>query len=282
MVRRIGALLLVLGLASEARAAEVETSSAAPASLSASSPSSGWLVGRARGSVLLWSGTRSEAAQLGAVLGADAALEVGGWCELWSTGDARMRLSAGARVRSAGPALEVQRGRAWVQLGRGARALDVRVGRWRVEVLPGASVVIERAGGAGSTVVVRVGEVRVHGDAGHPPVRAQPGDAVRGEPPVVRSGGAALLDLVASEARDAQGDPAQLARFLVERARTAPIGRLGTRAVTDILRVDPELAGADGGSMGLTLEEAIRPPPFFEREVPTKGPNAEIVVEFAQ
>lgn len=265
--------------------------SAAPAlaEVATSTSSADWVVGRARGSVVLWNGTRAEAARIGAAVGADAALEVGGWCELWSTGDARIRLSAGARVRG-GARIEVERGRAWVQVagraGGEGEPLDVMVGRWRVRVTPGSSVVIERAVTAGSTVMVRVGSAVIHTQedavSGRLPVLVQPGDAARGEPPALRSGGAALLDLVASESREAQGDPAQLARFLVERARGAPIGRLGTRAVADILRIDPEIAGADGGSMGLTLEEAIRPPPFFEREVPSKGPNAEIVVEFAE
>lgn len=240
------------------------------------------VLGRLRGSVVSWHGVHAATAERGAVIHAGGALEASGWCELWTPRDGRVRLSASARVVVGVERLRVERGRAWVQLPASVEAHDLElvVGDWRVRVPSGSSVVVEESASAGAIVAVRHGRAEVHAPGIAAPLVVTPGEVARGEPPMVRTGGAALLELVASEAREGLGDPTRLHAYLVEQSRRAPLGPLDTRALGELPRLDAELAGADGGSAGLTLEEALRPPPFFEREVPSKGPNLEIVVEF--
>lgn len=275
---RASSLLALLALSPAVAQAEAATSTASDRVAGAAST---WVVGRAEGTVLVWTGTRAAPAVLGAPITGEVALEASGWCELWSSGDARLRLAAGTRVTS-GTTVDVERGRAWLQLPASGDTLVMRSGRWHVEVPPGASVVVERSSAVGTTVAVRAGLAVVRAEAGAAPVVVRPGEVAHGAVPVLRAGGVGLLDLAASEAREARRDPTRLRSFLVERSARVVLGRLDTRTVGTILRVDPELAGGDGGSAGYTLEEALRPPPFYEAEVPTKGPNVEIVVEFAE
>ena len=44
--------------------------------------------------------------------------------------------------------------------------------------------------------------------------------------------------------------------------------------------LQPEISGADQGQLGDGVERNVRPPPFFEQEVPSKGPNVRVEVEF--
>jgi hypothetical protein len=48
------------------------------------------------------------------------------------------------------------------------------------------------------------------------------------------------------------------------------------------VRSTSEVTGAERGAYGLLVEEGFRPPPFFEAEVPPKGPNVRVEVEFEQ
>jgi hypothetical protein len=272
-------LALATGTSSTSSAHQASHVVTAP---SVDTASTALVLGRARGSVVAWHGVHAATAERGAVIHAGGALEVSGWCELWTPREGRVRLSAAARVEVGADRLRVERGRAWVQLPAAVQAYDLELvlGDWRVRVPSGSSVVVEESASAGAIVAVRHGRAEVHAPGVAAPLVVRPGEVARGEPPSVRTGGAALLELVASEAREGLGDPTRLHAYLVEQSRRAPLGPLDTRALGELPRLDAELAGADGGSAGLTLEEALRPPPFFEREVPTKGPNLEIVVEF--
>jgi hypothetical protein len=81
------------------------------------------------------------------------------------------------------------------------------------------------------------------------------------------------------EAEAGIGDLLGLGAFLLEHARGVALRSAGPRGVLDILRTD-ESSGADAGPGGVLVESALRPPPFFEEEVPPKGPNVRVEVTF--
>jgi hypothetical protein len=96
----------------------------------------------------------------------------------------------------------------------------------------------------------------------------------------VRPGGEGLAELAMREAEAGLGDLLGLGAFLLAQAQTTALQPSGLRGVQDILRTDAELAGADASPGGFLVESAIRPPAFFEEEVPPKGPNVRVEVTF--
>lgn len=220
----------------------------------------------------------------GTMVPEDAILELGptGWAELRLGNDVRLRLAAGTRVglastgtAAAQPTLDLERGRMWIEaMGRPVAVVN---GGHRGLIPERGSAVID-VSPAGLLLIPRRGVARLRG------VRVSPGQLARiagGERISVQPGGTAIADLVATEARDVLGDPQGLRSFLIERSRSARIGRLDVRSTAQILRLGPEILGADSGPAGAMLEDALRPAPFFDEEVPSKGPNVSVEVEFA-
>jgi hypothetical protein len=205
------------------------------------------------------------------------------WAELSVVGGLRVRLSAATHLSISKEAqtLEMPVGRLWVQRdGASAKEVWVELPGSKIEVPPRTSLVIEHTRSGGTFVVMRAGAAVVHeGDqqyalqAGRAWRRAF-GDVQRGGS---QRGGAALGDLVAEEARVALGDPSGLQDFLHSYIRGpdnfsfALYGQVWGAA---------EVMGSDEGTTGALVEAGLRPPPFFEEEVPTKGPNLEVRVLF--
>ena len=236
---------------------------------------------RLSGVATVWTAEASRAVASGDVIKQGDVIDVGGWCELFAPGDVRMRMGAATRARLGASVVDLARGRLWVQVAASptAHPIEVRAADWRIWVPRGASVVIERSTSSAVEVAVRSGraEIGVDGWPGH--IDLAPGEIARGKHPAIAPGGDALLELASSAAREGNGDVARIHTFLLDRARLLPIGPLDTRTVAEIGRVDAELVGSDHG---LLFEEAVRPSPFFLDEVPTKGPNVSVEVEFSE
>lgn len=248
------------------------------------------VAGVVRGSASLLGQSGAIPLSTAAVLPDGATVELGadGWAELYLVGGLRLRLSAGTRLTAsattAGTLLELSVGRVAVTSRAGSAPVQLRVGRYRAVLAPGSSVLTDASLGRTLLVEARVGQVSVEDDAGAI-VSIVPGQvALAGEAGrlLVRRGSGALANLSASEARTALRDPAGLRAFLVERARTANIGGLDVRPVDRLVRVGPEILGTETGPTGASAEEALRPPAFYDEEVPSKGPNVQVEVEFAR
>jgi hypothetical protein len=97
-----------------------------------------------------------------------------------------------------------------------------------------------------------------------------------------RIGGAGISDLAALEARAGLGDLIGIRAFLFERVSRSVLAEISPRGASEIVRLGSEIAGADGGPAGAAIETGIRPPPFFESEVPPKGPNVRVEVTFGE
>lgn len=240
------------------------------------------------GALEVRTGTVSTAARAGAVLPAAGAARTGpnGWAELSLLPSGRLRLSAGTAVSLAGAPerLLLSEGRLWLQRPvRGPALLVVELAGLELEVPIEASVIVEHTRSSGTLVVVRAGRafVRGHGrrvvvEAGAA-LRRAPGATTLAQP---RAGGRALADLVAEEARDALSDPSGVQAFLLDAAARLGRARRDRSAFEDPLRGAADALGADADTPGALVEEGLRPPPFFEDEVPTKGPNLEVEVRF--
>jgi hypothetical protein len=157
----------------------------------------------------------------------------------------------------------------------GVETVSVALGGAEVRLAPYSSAVVEKAptgltlavrsgGGVfvarGVTLAVRRGEI------------AQAAGRAR-VPPTVVAGGRALWDLVVRESRTALGDVGRVEAFLIDRA----LGREPIAAESGDTAFDLDV---DRG--GRLVEGAVRPPPFFEDEVPPKGPNVRVDVAFTE
>ena len=201
--------------------------------------------------------------------GADA------WAEVRLRGDARIRLSARTRVELAQGRLRLVAGRMWLE-SRTA-GLRVVVGSLVATLTDPTSLVVERMPGAAGSIAVGAGRISIGG------VRVRAGElaSVADDGPRVRSGGRAIHELVAAEARTRRGDLIGMERFLIRRVAEAAVARLPPRGIADLMRLDAEVMGADQGHVGFAVESAVRPPAFFEEEVPPKGPNVRVEVQFS-
>ncbi|MCB9651823.1 MAG: hypothetical protein H6730_35280 [Deltaproteobacteria bacterium] len=210
----------------------------------------------------------------------------GGWAELSLVGDPAVvaRLSAGAELGITQDGLRLVEGRLWLRAtGHGAGAAKVHLPEVTVVVPAGAAVVVEHSRSAGTLVAVRAGVVRVatsEPGAGVSLGRAQvlrvAGGGAVGTP---QAGGAALGELVSEEAWRALPDLAGVQAYLRDEGARVRRG-LGRAGLGPVVRGPAEVLGADGGTVGALIEDALRPPPFFAEEVPPKGPNLQVEVRF--
>lgn len=221
----------------------------------------------------------------GDLLAAPDGIDTGadGYAELHFLGRARLRLSSSTHVALEGDHVHLIRGRAWAQAGAGG--FEVRTNRHRVAIAPRSSIIVEH-GSTGTLVVARAGEA-TFADLEGRSVRIPVGHAVhvgRGdlEAPRPRMGGRGLSELVAAESRRMLGDPNGVEAFIVWRAlRVEPEARLA-RGISAQLRSASDVVGSDAGAAGGLVEAGIRPPPFFADEVPPKGPNVVVRIDYRE
>lgn len=278
------ALLLALALAS----APPEVDASSHAVTSTTSGVTLGVVRLARGPVTLEveSGDAPLSAATGALFGAGASVDTrqGGWAELLVIGVGRVRLSASTRVVLEQGSLRVVSGRVWIQRTDGDRGYVVELPDGACRVERGSSVLIEHAARVGSTLVVRAGHATftASSDEAHP-VQVGAGELSTlalgaKHPALARTGGVGLADLADVEAKSVLGDIGGVRRFLLDRIATTAVAR--TRPRRTVIRTVPEVSGGD--PVSATLESAVRPAPFFETEVPPKGPNVKVEVSFGE
>jgi hypothetical protein len=242
----------------------------------------------ARGDVAI--GEPRRPAGAGAEVHPGLSVETGptAWAELHLPGGTRLRISAGTQLTvvdtsTAGQKVELSSGRIWLQLPaprqRATFGAVVSTPAGRGWIAPGASAIAEYGPRSGAWLVVRRGLAEL---GGHLIAPGQVGRIEAGKTGAVYAGGMGAADLAGAEARGALADPAGFETFLLAAVATAPIGRLDVRRSDQILRLDPEITGSSAGPVGGLLEEALRPAPFFDEEVPPRGPNVEVEVEFAE
>jgi len=256
---------------------------AALAALAQASPAAGAAahVRFARGAVTI-AGVDAAA---GAAIARGAAIETGpdAYLELALDPSVRVRVSASTRLSIEDGAIRLTAGRLWIQSASSPRPVALELPGARARIAPRSSVVAEHSRALGGALAVRAGEATLLGGDRPSPVRAReiavlpPGSS---EPARVRPGGSGLAELATREAEAALGDLLGLGTFLLGRAAKVELGSSGPRSVQDILRTDAELGGADAGAGGFLVEGALRPPPFFDEEVPPKGPNVRVEVTF--
>ena len=225
-------------------------------------------------------------AKLGTFVRGDDGLEVGegAWVELFVVGDARLRLSAGTRVRlhrgeGGAVVVELQSGRLWAQKNGGTGpSLEAHSPGLRVAVLPSSSMVIEHSTLSSGSCAVRAGRALVTSD-GQPSVHVEAGMiARRSRPGAPRVGGQTMGELVSKEARAGLGDLSGLTAFMIQRTLGASVADVDIRGVERLFQGDAQLMG--GSYPGLIVERAVRPPPFEPTEIPGRGANVDVEVRF--
>ncbi len=196
-----------------------------------------------------------------------------GWAEVHILGRGRVRLYPQSQIEiRPGPALRLVGGRIWMQ-AHGATELDVRGGLGRIE--SGTSVILEDTQGGGLVVAVLAGAASVGSvKIGPQRVWRRP---VLGPATPPRRGGRELANLVREQTRLQIGDWSGLEMWLQRELATTTVGPPKGLSPGGVVRSEQE--AADGES-SVVAESALRPPPFFEREVPSRGPNVRVEIEF--
>lgn len=231
------------------------------------------------------SGAQSTPLVASEVLPAGAILETGpvGYLELHVLGLGRVRASAGTRLvlPAEGAPLELLAGRLWVTADR---AGVVRSAGTALQLLPGTLVVLELSSNGTLTLVARTSGAQLRdGDGVSHAVPVDRTLVVKGGRVIARPiGGAGLVDLAVVEARAHEGDRIGLERFLLQQGTNFQLGQAVRAGVRHGLRGHAEVAGGSDGPTGSLIEEGLRPPPFYEEEVPPKGPNVLVEVDFRE
>lgn len=254
--------------------------------LLAAAPPAG-VVRVARGPVSVHRGPEAARAASGALLEQGDAIETGprGFTELHLFGAVRLRLSASTRVVLEQGGVHLVSGRMWAQVGR-STSVVVRTLKHRTEVQKRSSVVVEHSGIGGTVVAVRAGAADMMARGGES-TRIEAGEVVRTVPgqagiPRARVGGRGLTGLVVLESRRVLRDPLGVESYLLESARSIALVGRPASGVTDQVRGGSEVTGGERGPFGTLAEEGLRPPPFFEEEVPPKGPNVRVRIDFGE
>jgi hypothetical protein len=217
--------------------------------------------------------------------GASTVVDTGGdgFAEVHLPRIARLRLSTATRAVIGRDQVNLISGRLWAQVG-GASRLAIHTARNRIEIAAKSSAIVERTTGGGMAIVVRTGKAVITDREGAK--REVPeGHTLRVDSgvaglPEARLGGRGTAELVTIEARRAMRDPIGFEEFLLSRSIEGRLAERAARGVEQQVRSASELTGSEGGAHGALLEDAFRPPPFFEAEVPPKGPNVRVSVSF--
>jgi hypothetical protein len=245
-----------------------------------------------RGEVSVGRGVDLHPARSGEIIRHPAVVETDadGWIELEIVRMGRVRLSAASHLEietnEGRLSLTLENGRAWIMCSAASGAVELVTPNARAALSPSSSVIAESARASGTALVVRAGEAWLASGTESPiPQKVVKGQiaTVSTEPEATaraRSGGESLVEIVALEATQSLGDLIGVKAFLLERVMKARVRGFGARGVHEIVRTDPEITGGDSGPAGAVVEGGFRPPPFFETEVPPRGPNVHVKVTY--
>lgn len=216
----------------------------------------------------------------GAPIPRGAQLETGAeaYAEVSLRSAVRVRVSASTRAELGENAIRLSIGRLWIQATQ--RTVLFEMPGVRADISGRSSIIAEHARLAGGAFAVRSGSATLLVAEQRRLIGARELAVINEGGLRVVGGGAGLGELATREAQDALGDLIGLKAFLLAHARDVELGATSLRGVQDILRTDAELAGSDAGPGGILVEGALHTPPFFEEEVPPKGPNVRVEVTF--
>jgi hypothetical protein len=215
-----------------------------------------------------------------------------GYVELYLPSVGTVLLFGGSRMQLLDPAVNedwgrLERGRMWItrpaKPATETTPVNWRVGPDQVRLPPGVKVSLEVGSHSDRKVVVSIGQVTVRAgtrtpidvDLGHVATWRSDRNAW-----VKMAGDLGRARLGEREQLRRQGDVLAARRSLVEWLDQVPFGTQDRAGMRPIHWGTSDVMGAIGGPAGSVLEEALRPPPFFETEVPAKGPNVEVEVGF--
>jgi hypothetical protein len=233
--------------------------------------------------------TSVQAAKSGLLIYPDDALETGenGWVEIFMSAGMTVRLAAASQLKINKNFLMLGNGRIWIQsMARSdALAQDLRVWGGRLQIEAGSTLVAERVKGRGVNISMIRGEAlvsmkRVPGPA--QTVRAgqsywlKASSSRPGPQPTSR----AIWALVESESRTILGDRLGLEDYLLSWLQETKPGLTKPLSAWEMPKTDSSIRGEAGTLFDSLLESAIRPAPFLENEVPPKGPNVRVEVNF--
>ena len=197
-----------------------------------------------------------------------------GWVEVHLAGRGRLRLFPRTEVQlREGPSIRLLNGRIWYQ-AHAETPLILRGGGGRVDAK--TSVILEDTRSGGLVVTTLAGRAHVGS------VEIGPGLVWRrpllGAALSPKRGGAQLADLLRTQVAATIGDWSGIESWLQTELRKAEIGAPKGLSVAGVVRSEQEAAAST--SSGVLTEAALRPPPFFEEEVPSRGPNVRVEVGF--
>jgi FecR-like protein len=246
----------------------------------------------ARGDVNIGRGVELRPAESGTLVVEETVIETdpGAWAEIVVLPATRVRVSAATHLeierKDGRLALALESGRIWIEHTSRDRSIAISTPNARAEIASGTSAILEHARASGTAMAVRAGEamlmVSTENQAPVRVTRGQLSTVARGspKPSPSRAGGESLAEIVSLESKKHLGDLIGVKAFLLARVARSSVKGFHSRGVHELLRTLPEIAGGDGGPPGALAEEALRPPPFFENEVPPRGPNVRVKVTY--
>ena len=210
-----------------------------------------------------------------------------GYIELFFSPGITLRASASSELSISKDYFLLSGGRVWirVQKANAQKPVPLRVWGGEISVMPGSTAMTEYVKGRGLYLTVirgsaqvldkRLPDSRITVEAGYL-------YSIRPSEPAakIRPSSLAIWSLFDGEARKNHRDRIGVETFLLSWvASMKPIfGQL--LGAESMPKRNVLLRGESGQLFDALLEAAVRPPPFYENEVPAKGPNIRVEVKF--
>ncbi len=228
----------------------------------------------ARGPVFLKNGQEAASGTL-VYSGQGLKVQPGAWAQFRSTQQGSVALSSGTKLAFK-EGLRLLSGKIWVQTSLNAPIWKITTPDGALELSPGTSLVVELNPQRGTSLAVEQGQLSV---AKKTLTAGQTLELSLGKTSLIRAGGQGHFQLVRAEKNEGLGDLVGLRAFVLQRiwAQTETIP--STQETSEMVTTG-NWAQASQGNLGWLLELGLRPPPFFDSEVPRPGPNVEIEVVF--
>lgn len=210
-----------------------------------------------------------------------------GYLELFMSPGITLRATASSELSISKDFFLLSGGRVWLRVQKAESQAPVRLRVWggEISVVPGSTVMTEYVKDRGLYLTVIRGSANVL-DKRRPEasINVKAGNlySIRPSqtPSQIRPSSLAIWSLFDSEARKNHQDRVGIEKYLLNWVNSMnpmfarPLGAEQMPKANSLLR------GESGQLFDALLEAAIRPPPFYENEVPPKGPNIRVEVNF--
>ncbi|MEE2901971.1 MAG: hypothetical protein VYC39_06550 [Myxococcota bacterium] len=210
-----------------------------------------------------------------------------GYIELFMSPGITLRATASSELSISKDFILLSGGRVWLRVQKAADQEPVQLRVWggEISVVPGSTVMTEYVKDRGLYLTVIRGSARVmdkrqrntsiNVTAGYL-YSIRPSESTLG----IRPSSLAIWSLFDSEARKNHQDRIGIEKYLLKWVSSMqpmferPLGAEQMPKANSLLR------GEAGQLFDSLLEGSVRPPPFYENEVPPKGPNIRVEVNF--